>query len=138
MYLILIHLLECHGRVGDSPIVGCGAYADNEIGAASTTGHGESIMRTMLAYSSLSFVRQGLHPDLAAHIALQMMHSRLSRKQNSTLQHESHGGAGVIIIDRLGRVGHAFTTPRMAWASITADGLLEGGVEDKPFVQSKL
>lgn len=33
------------GRVGDSPLIGCGAYSDNDIGTASTTGHGESIMK---------------------------------------------------------------------------------------------
>ncbi|MEX2701693.1 MAG: isoaspartyl peptidase/L-asparaginase, partial [Candidatus Baldrarchaeota archaeon] len=37
------------GRVGDTPIVGCGAYADNNYGAVSSTGHGEKIMKIVLA-----------------------------------------------------------------------------------------
>ena len=41
------------GRVGDSPLLGAGAFADDAMGAASTTGHGESIMKTLLAFRVL-------------------------------------------------------------------------------------
>jgi len=37
------------GRIGDTPILGCGTYADNEMGGVSTTGHGETIMKFNLA-----------------------------------------------------------------------------------------
>ena len=50
--------LKLPGRVGDSPLIGSGAYADSALGGASTTGHGESIMRVLLAHRAV----QGLKP----------------------------------------------------------------------------
>src|SRR5574340_492608 len=47
------------GRVGDSPLVGSGAYADNQTGAASATGHGESIMRVALAKTATDAIAHG-------------------------------------------------------------------------------
>ena len=47
------------GRVGDSPIIGAGGFADNELGAVSTTGHGEAIMKLCLAKSILDNINKG-------------------------------------------------------------------------------
>ena len=49
------------GRVGDTPLVGCGGYA-NTTGAASTTGHGESIMKSVLAWNVVRNMEDGLKP----------------------------------------------------------------------------
>lgn len=53
------------GRVGDSPLAGSGGYADDEVGAVSTTGQGEAIMRVCLAMNALDRVRAGDKPTRA-------------------------------------------------------------------------
>lgn len=49
------------GRVGDTPLVGCGGIADDEIGAVSTTGHGEAITKSCLAKTVLNYMSTGIH-----------------------------------------------------------------------------
>jgi isoaspartyl peptidase/L-asparaginase-like protein (Ntn-hydrolase superfamily) len=63
------------GRVGDSPLIGSGGYADSTIGGASTTGHGESIMKVNLARLALFLHEHGIVPTIqqAAERALQIM-----------------------------------------------------------------
>ncbi|XP_057197907.1 isoaspartyl peptidase/L-asparaginase isoform X2 [Triplophysa rosa] len=65
----LINQME--GRVGDTPSVGCGGYADNLIGAVSTTGHGEAIMKVTLSRLILFHMEQGMlqeqHKSVKAH-----------------------------------------------------------------------
>jgi beta-aspartyl-peptidase (threonine type) len=65
------------GRVGDVPIVGSGAYADNLVGGASLTGYGESIMKVTLARLILSHVGDGLGPSEAAELTLRYMLERV-------------------------------------------------------------
>uniref|UniRef100_A0A8C5W9Z0 Isoaspartyl peptidase/L-asparaginase n=1 Tax=Leptobrachium leishanense TaxID=445787 RepID=A0A8C5W9Z0_9ANUR len=94
------------GRVGDSPIIGCGGYADNLIGAVSTTGHGESIMKVTLARLVLLYMEQGKSPKDAADQALDYMKNRV------------HGRGGLIVVSKTGEWSASFTTKRMAWAGI--------------------
>jgi N4-(beta-N-acetylglucosaminyl)-L-asparaginase len=54
------------GRVGDSPIIGAGQYCDNEVGAAGSTGRGESNIMVCGAFLTVEFMRQGMHPTDAA------------------------------------------------------------------------
>jgi beta-aspartyl-peptidase (threonine type) len=102
------------GRVGDSPIIGSGAIADNDIGGVSATGHGESILKVCLAKEALERLKQGARPNIAAKEALEMMNIRVG------------GKGGLIIISRNGELGHYFTTKRMAWASIQKDKMCSG------------
>ena len=81
------------GRVGDSPLVGCGGYADSRAGAVSTTGHGESISRVCLARAVVHHLEAGLSPHTAATTSLSHMYSRVG------------GSGGVIVIDTEGRSG---------------------------------
>merc|ERR1719500_1558442 len=53
------------GRVGDSPLVGSGGYADDSAGAVSTTGHGESITKVVLAHTVITGLSRGLEPGEA-------------------------------------------------------------------------
>lgn len=112
------------GRVGDSPLVGCGGYAD-EVGAVSATGHGEAIARVTLSRLVLWLVEKGRSPSEAAEEALETMKRRCG---------ENGGGSGgVILVTRLGHVAKAFTTKRMAWAaiegSLNEDGRTSSGIE---------
>ncbi len=92
------------GRVGDTPLVGCGAYADNELGAASATGLGEAIMKVVLSKTALEYIKLEGDPMRAAVRAIKLMESKVG------------GGAGLIVIDPKGDVGIAYNTPRMAFA----------------------
>jgi beta-aspartyl-peptidase (threonine type) len=91
------------GRVGDSPFIGAGLYADNTTGAASTTGHGERIIPVVLAKTAADLIGTGLDPQTAAERAL------------ATLE-RVRGRGGLITLDRAGRVGIAWNTPAMAFA----------------------
>ncbi|MEK7793875.1 MAG: isoaspartyl peptidase/L-asparaginase [Candidatus Hydrogenedentota bacterium] len=99
------------GRVGDSPLIGCGALAENGVGAASATGHGESLMKIMMARTTLDFMREGRSAQEAADSAVQ----RLAEKTGER--------GGVICIDASGRVGFAFNTTHMARASLDSEGI---------------
>lgn len=103
------------GRIGDSPVIGAGTFADDEAGACSATGWGESILRAALASTAVRRLHpcldspfEGpvddppLHPALAARAAMLWFQRRVG------------GLGGVILLDRLGRVGWAFNTPRMS------------------------
>lgn len=104
------------GRVGDSPLIGCGCYCD-EFGGVSTTGHGESIMRVVLAKSLCDRLPDGT--KASADEALARMKAR------------TQGGCGgVIYCTKNGEVGHSYTTKKMAWAEVSAQtgGNLQAGV----------
>jgi beta-aspartyl-peptidase (threonine type) len=93
------------GRVGDSPILGAGTYADDDAGACSATGHGESAMRVGLAKGAVDLLRARVHPEEAARASIRAMLARVG------------GKGGVILVDRFGRLGLARTTATMTWAA---------------------
>jgi|SRR5581483_10998506 len=102
-------LNKAPGRLGDSSLIGCGCYADNESAAASTTGWGEPIMKLVLAKWAADRVRSGSLPDWVAKEAISHLEDRVN------------GHGGIILLDAEGRYGIAHNTPRMAWAVKTAD-----------------
>jgi N4-(beta-N-acetylglucosaminyl)-L-asparaginase len=61
---------KIHGRVGDSPIIGAGLYVDNEIGAATSTGVGEEVIRIVGSHLVVELMRQGLSPEKACREAV--------------------------------------------------------------------
>ncbi len=98
------------GRVGDSPLIGCGCYADIEAGGVSCTGWGEAIMKVVLAKSAADDLRSGKNAQEAAAAAVQLLARR------------AHGAGGLILLDRNGQPGFAFNTPHMAYGYIAPDG----------------
>jgi L-asparaginase / beta-aspartyl-peptidase len=92
------------GRVGDSPLVGCGFYADNEAGACCATGHGESIMRVVLSKAVIDDLAAGADAPGAARRAIE------------TLARRTGGLAGCIVLRPDGSIGLHHNTPRMAYA----------------------
>ena len=107
------------GRVGDSPLAGAGAHADDTTAAASCTGHGESIVRVVLA-KAVTDAAPRLGPAAAARAGVETMRSRVG------------GCGGVIVVAPGGAVGVAFSTERMCWASRQR----LGGSEGAPLVRS--
>lgn len=91
------------GRVGDSPIIGAGAYADNTLGAASSTGWGEKIMAVVLAKTALDFLRDEPDPSDACRAGIEVLARRVD------------GFGGIIMLDRRGVVGYHHNTPKMAF-----------------------
>jgi L-asparaginase / beta-aspartyl-peptidase len=104
------------GRVGDSPLIGSGCYADAETGAVSSTGYGEAIMKVVMAKTACDFLRPaGSTPTRAAQAAVQL----LSRRGKGT--------GGLILLDKNGNPGFAFNTPRMAYGIANAEaGFITG------------
>lgn len=96
-------LTGCHpGRVGDSPLPGCGLYADNAVGGVSLSGEGESLIRTTLA-ARLMHSLEGVTPGAAIQTAL----THLARVG---------GEAGLIVIDADGRMDWGHNSAQFAVA----------------------
>jgi L-asparaginase / beta-aspartyl-peptidase len=92
------------GRIGDSPLPGCGFYADNGIGACALSGDGEQISQLVLAKTIIDYLAAGIHPQEAATIAIDMFAARLKAE------------GGCIIIDKEGQVGWFHNSSHMACA----------------------
>jgi beta-aspartyl-peptidase (threonine type) len=103
------------GRVGDSPLIGCGAYADDLAGAAAATGHGEAIIRVVLAHRAVTQLGQGLSAPAVAERAIAEMERRIR------IPGGTGGKGGLILVDRRGRPGVAFNTATMAHAMCTEE-----------------
>jgi beta-aspartyl-peptidase (threonine type) len=109
------------GRVGDSPLIGCGCYADDEAGGVSCTGHGEAIMKIVMAKAAADLLRPpwGGAPRIAqqaADAAVRLLSER------------GRGTGGLILLDRDGRPALAFNTPRMAYGYVAENGEWVAGV----------
>lgn len=109
-------LNKAPGRLGDSSLIGCGCYADNQSAAASTTGWGEPIMKLVLAKWAADRVASGSLPEWVAKEAMNYLKQRLN------------GHGGIILLDAQGRCGIAHNTPRMAWA-IRSTQKQEAGIQ---------
>ena len=93
------------GRVGDTPLPGAGTWAEAGVGAASATGHGESIIRALMTRVAIDRLRAGGGPDEAADAAVRALVA-------------VGGDGGVIVVGGDGRIGWHTSTARMPWAAI--------------------
>ena len=89
------------GRVGDSPLIGCGTYAESTAGGVSCTGDGEATIRVVLARRTIEILKAAADPIHACQIAMDV------------LTEEGRGRGGLICIDWRGRLGWAHSTPLM-------------------------
>jgi len=98
------------GRVGDSPLIGCGTYADSTIGGVSTTGWGEAMIKVVLAKTVIDLMdlNHG-NPQVAADRGIEI------------LKRKADGDGGVIVLTPKGKFGVAFNTPRMARAYMSEE-----------------
>lgn len=71
---------KIHGRVGDSPIIGAGLFVDNEVGAATSSGLGEEVIRICGTHLVVEFMRQGLSPEAACKKACERIVKRDPKK----------------------------------------------------------
>jgi L-asparaginase / beta-aspartyl-peptidase len=98
------------GRVGDTPLIGCGVYADDAAGAISMTGVGEGIIRGTVAKEIADRLAAGASPVVAAKSVLNKLVSRIG------------GSAGALILTPDGRLAIRHTTPHMAAGSWSGVG----------------
>jgi len=96
------------GRVGDSPLIGCGFYADHNA-AISCTGHGEDFTRLLIAKRAADFVADGMTAQAASEAAI------------AVLGGNAMGTGGLILVDRLGNVGFAYNSQHLARAYLCQD-----------------
>lgn len=88
---------KVHGRVGDSPIIGAGLYVDNEVGAATCTGLGETVLRTLASFLAVERMRMGDSPQAACETAIK----RIVAKHANYKEFQ----VGILAIDAQGRHG---------------------------------
>jgi beta-aspartyl-peptidase (threonine type) len=104
--------LKLPGRIGDSPLIGCGTYADNLSGACSATGVGEIAIRLVLAKTVCNYMESGKSAEEAVENAIKLVNKRISTSYNSM---------GLIVVDTQGRFGAAHNSPNMCWAYFAPD-----------------
>jgi N4-(beta-N-acetylglucosaminyl)-L-asparaginase len=88
---------KLHGRVGDSPIIGAGLYVDNEVGAATSTGVGEEVIRNAGSFLVVELMRNGRSPEAACREVVE----RILRKKPAAKELQ----VGFLAIDKRGEVG---------------------------------
>ena len=100
------------GRVGDTPLIGCGTYADDELAAVSCTGHGERIIQLTLARHCADLVGGGRRAIGGG-------------AGGGPAARRARGGeGGLIVVGPRGQAGFAHNTPMMARAWSRADGTI--------------
>ncbi len=119
-----------NGRIGDTPIIGSGVFADNEIGALSTTGHGESLLSGLVSGFVLSRMSTSVrehptvfreHPEKLDAI-LQSEFSELSRKSGKR-------GGGMVVVPPFGSPAYSFNTEMISVAFADGGGKEPGKVD---------
>jgi N4-(beta-N-acetylglucosaminyl)-L-asparaginase len=89
---------KVHGRVGDSPIIGAGLFVDNEVGAATSSGVGEEVIRICGTHLVVEFMRQGYSPEMACKKAVERIVKR-DKVKAKTLQ------VGFLAMNKKGQYG---------------------------------
>jgi beta-aspartyl-peptidase (threonine type) len=114
------------GRVGDSPIIGAGTYADDEAGACSTTGHGEAMIRVCLAKTAVEGMRPTNVMRSGGANTPGTTPMETSRSAIALMQRRTSQTGGLIVVAPDGSLGLARTTRTMTWAAVTDSGASSG------------
>lgn len=104
--------LKLVGRIGDTPLIGCGNYADNHSGACSATGVGEIAIRLVLAKAVCDYIESGKTPQRAVERAIKLVNERIPAAYKSM---------GLVALDPRGRIGAAHNSPNLCWAYMTPE-----------------
>jgi beta-aspartyl-peptidase (threonine type) len=98
--------LKLPGRIGDSPLIGCGTYADNQAGACSATGIGEVAIRLVLSKTVCNHMESGKTAQEAVESAIELVNKRMPATYNHM---------GLVAVDLHGGIGAAHNSPNMCW-----------------------
>lgn len=104
--------LKLPGRIGDSPLIGCGTYADNSCGACSATGVGEIAIRLVLAKTVCDYMAGGKTAQKAVETAIRLVNTRILNNYSSM---------GLIAVDMKGNIGAAHNSPNLCWAYMNTE-----------------
>lgn len=103
------------GRVGDSPIVGSGFYADSEVGGATATGLGEDLMKGCISYEIVRLMKEGLSPQEACEKAVADLDKKLKAKRGEA------GDLSVVAMNCKGEFGCATNIDGFSFSVATSD-----------------
>jgi isoaspartyl peptidase/L-asparaginase-like protein (Ntn-hydrolase superfamily) len=101
------------GRVGDSPLIGSGLYADNDVGGAAATGLGEIILKFCASFLVVEYMRNWCSPMDACRKTIERILQKNPQNQE--------GGIGLIALNKRGEFGAASTSPSFPYAIWTPD-----------------
>lgn len=118
--------MKIPGRIGDSPLIGAGNYADNQAGACSATGLGEIAIRLVLAKTTCDLMHRGQAPQSAVTDSIKQVNRVMSRTANQM---------GLIAVDSKGRIGAAHNSRHMCWAYVTPEA---GGLQTSAGSKAKI
>lgn len=102
------------GRVGDSPIIGAGLFVDNEVGAATATGEGEVILKTLGSFLIVELMRQGMNPQQACEEAIHRITKKTKVHPNLQI--------GYIALSKAGELGAFSLRPGFQYALRNKEG----------------
>ena len=109
---------KMHGRVGDSPIIGAGLFVDNEVGAATATGHGEEVIRTCGSYLVVELMRQGKSPQQACEEAVKRIYQNFVNQNRNVKDTQ----IGFIALNKYGETGAFCLQKGFNYAVYTSEG----------------
>ena len=102
------------GRIGDSPIIGAGLFVDNEVGAATATGLGEEVVRTVGSFLIVELMRQGKSPQEACEEGVR----RIIEKNKGKLDFQ----IGFIALNKNGETGGYCIQPGFTYRTYSSEG----------------
>jgi N4-(beta-N-acetylglucosaminyl)-L-asparaginase len=105
---------KMHGRVGDSPLIGGGLYVDNEVGAATSSGQGEEVIRICGTHLVVEFMRTGMSPTEACKAAVDRL-VRINPEKAKTFQ------VGFLALNKQGEYGAWSIQPGFSYSVKSAD-----------------
>jgi len=105
---------KMRGRVGDSPVIGAGLFVDNEVGAATSTGVGEEVIRCVGSHLVVELMRNGYSPEEACKEAV-MRIVKKSPEKSKNIQ------VGFLALNKRGEYGAYALQPGFSFAVKTAD-----------------
>lgn len=103
------------GRVGDSPFVGSGFYADSEVGGATATGLGEDLMKGCISYEIVRLMKEGLTPQEACEKAVNDLDASLKKRRTVA------GDLSVVAMNNKGEFGCATNIDGFSFSVATSD-----------------
>jgi beta-aspartyl-peptidase (threonine type) len=106
--------LKKYGRIGDSPVIGAGTYADNNTCAVSATGHGEFFIRNVVAY------------DITALMKYKGLSLKKAANEVVMIKLKNQGGVGgIIAVDKNGNIAMPFNTSGMFRGFVKSGGEMQ-------------
>ena len=103
------------GRIGDSPFVGSGFYADSEVGGATATGLGEDLMKGCISYEIVRLMKEGLTPQQACEKAVNDLDASLKKRRTVA------GDLSVVAMNNKGEFGCATNIEGFSFSVATSD-----------------